>query len=75
MAIPTVRCSHAERQSCDAWLRRWALYLPLYDYLMGHMGSLGWYAPLVAGATSRTAAVLCTSPLELLRTRAQVSSV
>ena len=48
------------------------VYLPLYDYLMGHMGSLGWSAPLVAGASSRTAAVLCTSPLELLRTRAQV---
>ena len=48
------------------------VYLPLYDYLMGRMDSLGWYAPLVAGASSRTAAVLCTSPLELLRTRAQV---
>ena len=48
------------------------MYLPLYDYLMGRMDSLGWYAPLAAGASSRTAAVLCTSPLELLRTRAQV---
>lgn len=51
------------------------VYLPLYDYLMGHMDRLGWYAPLVAGASSRTAAVLCTSPLELLRTRAQVLSM
>eukprot|EP00884_Botryococcus_braunii_P011475 jgi/Botrbrau1/20328/Bobra.0006s0010.1 len=46
------------------------VYLPLYDQLEADMrGQLGVYAPLAAGALARTAAVLCTSPLELLRTR------
>ena len=48
------------------------MYLPLYDYLLTQFSGLGWSAPLVTGATARTAAVLLTSPLELLRTRMQV---
>ena len=49
------------------------IYLPLYDYLLTKMQRLGPYAPLAAGAAARTAAVLCTSPLELIRTRMQAS--
>lgn len=41
------------------------LYLPLYDQLVTEFSSLGGYAPFVAGAVSRTASVVCTSPLEV----------
>lgn len=48
------------------------IYLPLYDYLQAEWASsLGAAAPLYAGALARTVAVLCTSPLELIRTRMQ----
>jgi len=48
------------------------IYLPLYDYLQAEWAnSLGAAAPLYAGAFARTVAVLCTSPLELIRTRMQ----
>lgn len=48
------------------------IYLPLYDHLQGEWAtSLGAAAPLYAGAFARTVAVLCTSPLELIRTRMQ----
>ena len=43
------------------------LYLPLYDHLVKEFSSLGGYAPFVAGAVSRTASVVCTSPLEVRR--------
>lgn len=50
------------------------IYFPLYDALAADLakGPAGAQAPLVAGAVARTAAVLCTSPLELVRTRMQV---
>ena len=41
------------------------LYLPLYDHLVKDLDTLGGYAPFVAGAVSRTASVVCTSPLEV----------
>lgn len=48
------------------------IYLPLYDFLQAQWASsLGAAAPLFAGAFARTIAVLCTSPLELIRTRMQ----
>ena len=48
------------------------IYLPLYDLLNAEWASsLGSAAPLYAGALARTVAVLCTSPLELIRTRMQ----
>ncbi|KAK9861914.1 hypothetical protein WJX84_002442 [Apatococcus fuscideae] len=49
------------------------IYMPLYDYTRGALQpELGAsLAPLTAGALSRTAAVLCTAPLDLLRTRMQ----
>lgn len=51
------------------------IYMPLYDYTRGTLQpELGTsLAPLAAGALSRTAAVLCTAPLDLLRTRMQVT--
>lgn len=52
------------------------IYFPLYDALLARLQSLGGpsapYSPLMAGIAARTAAVLCTSPLELIRTRMQV---
>ena len=50
------------------------IYFPLYDALVQHLSHtrIDGYAPLVAGGTARTIAVLCTSPLELVRTRMQV---
>lgn len=48
------------------------IYLPLYDFLQAQWASsLGASAPVYAGAFARTIAVLCTSPLELIRTRMQ----
>ena len=52
------------------------IYFPLYDALQARLEGAGGasapYAPLLAGSAARTAAVLCTSPLELIRTRMQV---
>ena len=52
------------------------IYFPLYDALTAELeASSSWvapYAPLLAGSAARTVAVLCTSPLELIRTRMQV---
>lgn len=57
--------------------RQVGIYFPLYDALAAELakGSAGAQAPLVAGAVARTAAVLFTSPLELVRTRMQVRIV
>ena len=49
------------------------VYLPMYDYLHGRLHSLAAYGPVVAGAVSRTAAVLVMSPLERMRVRVQVT--
>ena len=53
------------------------IYFPLYDALAAELaqGPAGPQAPLLAGAAARTAAVLCTSPLELVRTRMQARGV
>jgi Mitochondrial carrier protein len=55
-------------------LHQVGIYFPLYDALAAELakGPAGAQAPLVAGAVARTAAVLFTSPLELVRTRMQV---
>lgn len=47
------------------------IYMPIYDYMVQE-GSphMGVATPLVAGALSRTVAVFCVGPLELMRTRA-----
>ena len=49
------------------------IYLPLYDYLMaeGQKIGAGALSPLLAGTLARTAAVYCTAPFELIRTRIQ----
>ena len=52
------------------------IYLPCYDLLLHNLRSsvpaeYVSYTPLAAGATSRTLAVLCVAPLELVRTRMQ----
>lgn len=51
------------------------IYFPLYDALEQHLAAsgAGGYAPLAAGGAARTIAVLCTSPLELVRTRMQAA--
>jgi hypothetical protein len=51
--------------------------MPLYDIFREHLEKetrLGAYAPFLAGAASRSLAVLICSPLELVRTRMQVSA-
>jgi solute carrier family 25 protein 39/40 len=53
------------------------IYLPLYDYLLQQcqatpaLANAG--APLLAGTLARTAAVYCTAPFELVRTRLQAA--
>ena len=55
------------------------IYLPCYDLCLGElrraMAGSEWgrdyLAPIAAGATSRTLAVLCVAPLDLVRTRTQ----
>ena len=53
------------------------IYFPLYDALTAHLEAssprVAPYAPLLAGSAARTVAVLCTSPLELIRTRMQAN--
>jgi hypothetical protein len=51
------------------------IYLPLYDYLLAELQQrqVGVTAPLWAGTLARTASVLCTAPLELVRTRLQAA--
>lgn len=55
------------------------IYLPLYDALLARLQALdspalpGSAAPLVAGTLARTAAVYCTAPFELVRTRLQAA--
>jgi solute carrier family 25 protein 39/40 len=51
------------------------IYLPLYDYLLeeARREGAGAMAPLAAGTLARTAAVYCTAPFELLRTRLQAA--
>lgn len=55
------------------------IYLPLYDYLLQQCQATpalaGAGAPLVAGTLARTAAVYCTAPFELVRTRLQAAHV
>ncbi|KAK9808452.1 hypothetical protein WJX73_007173 [Symbiochloris irregularis] len=53
-----------------------AIYLPLYDIFSKKMEPmhLGLMTPLAAGAGARTVAAMCTSPLELLKTRMQAAS-
>ena len=45
--------------------------MPLYDILIRKVDGVGGGAPLLAGGLARTVAVLCTAPLELVRTRTQ----
>ena len=48
------------------------IYMPLYDILIRKADGVGGgTAPLLAGGLARTVAVLCTAPLELVRTRTQ----
>jgi solute carrier family 25 protein 39/40 len=47
------------------------IYMPLYDIVMARVDTGNPAAPLYAGAIARMAAVLLTSPLELIRTRMQ----
>lgn len=56
-------------------LRQVGIYLPLYDALLSELQQrqVGWSAPLWAGTAARTATVLCTAPLELVRTRLQAA--
>lgn len=51
------------------------IYLPLYDYLLQQLQQeqAGAAAPLAAGTLARTAAVYCTAPFELARTRLQAA--
>jgi solute carrier family 25 protein 39/40 len=51
------------------------VYLPLYDYLLEKLQQeqAGAVAPLAAGTLARMAAVYCTAPFELARTRLQAA--
>ena len=53
------------------------IYLPLYDHLLQQCQATpalaGAGAPLLAGTLARTAAVYCTAPFELVRTRLQAA--
>lgn len=61
------------RQSLMMSVPMVGIYMPLYDQLKASWASsLGAAAPLAAGALSRTIAVVCVAPFELLRTRLQV---
>ncbi len=52
------------------------IYLPLYDHCLARLwGPTGMYAPLLAGSIARMVAVMCSAPLELMRTRMQVRSI
>lgn len=63
------------RALLPAPLRQVGIYLPLYDALLSELQQrqVGWSAPLWAGTAARTATVLCTAPLELVRTRLQAA--
>jgi hypothetical protein len=51
------------------------MYLPAYDKLSSYFNAqgAGSLSPLLAGSCARTAAVLATSPVELLKTRLQTA--
>ncbi|KAI8852512.1 mitochondrial carrier domain-containing protein [Chytridium lagenaria] len=49
-------------------------YEKIRDYLQAN-GSIGGTAPIIAGSAARTLAAICISPLELIRTRMQASTV
>lgn len=59
------------------------IYLPCYDMLRNYLeelteeyaSSLSPYSPLVAGSAARTLACITCYPIELARTRMQVSSL
>lgn len=52
------------------------IYLPCYDLLNEHASAagLGSFSPVLAGSLARSLAVICTGPLELVRTRMQAAS-
>ena len=78
MAIPTVQAIATsvsalfQGLTCAThWQMQVGIYMPLYDNLLPRFSAYGYAAPLLAGSLARTVAVLCTSPLELIRTRMQ----
>lgn len=74
--LPT--CDQTEHPPCPPL--QVGIYLPLYDALLARLQSLdqpalsGGAAPLLAGTLARTAAVYCTAPFELVRTRLQAAA-